>query len=169
MAETTTDHEKIRTWAESKGGKPAAVERTHSEDDVGIIRIMFPDAPNSSHGALVEISWEEFFREFEDRQLALLYDENSMFSKIVGRDTVEKREHGDHGAARHSESSGGGQSARGGGSERAGGQASKGAESGGGSDSSAEYSLKEREYRDEDGNIRHHTNKYMEQHGGKGR
>jgi hypothetical protein len=29
MAETTTDHEAIRKWAESKGGKPAAVDRTH--------------------------------------------------------------------------------------------------------------------------------------------
>lgn len=102
MAETTIDHDKIRKWAESKGGKPAAVERTHSDDDVGIIRIMFPDAPKSEHGALVEISWEEFFDEFEDRKLALLYEEDSMFSKIVGRDTMEKREHGDHAASRHS-------------------------------------------------------------------
>jgi hypothetical protein len=29
MAETTTDHDTIRRWAESKGGKPAAVDRTH--------------------------------------------------------------------------------------------------------------------------------------------
>jgi hypothetical protein len=85
MAETTTDHDTIRKWAESKGGKPAAVERTHSEDDVGIIRIMFPDAPNSQHDALTEIGWDEFFDEFEDRELALVYEEDSMFSKIVSR------------------------------------------------------------------------------------
>jgi hypothetical protein len=42
MAEVTTDHEMIRKWAESKGGKPAAVERTHKGGDVGIIRIMSP-------------------------------------------------------------------------------------------------------------------------------
>ena len=100
MAQTTTDHEAIRKWAEAKGGKPAAVDRTHSDDDVGIIRIMFPDAPNSEHDALVEISWDEFFREFEERELALLYEEDSMFSKMVGRDTVEKREQGDRDAAR---------------------------------------------------------------------
>ena len=58
MAETTTDHDTIRKWAESKGGKPAAVDRTHSDKDVGLIRIMFPDAPNSHHDNLVEISWE---------------------------------------------------------------------------------------------------------------
>lgn len=100
MAETTTDHEAIRKWAESKGGKPAAVARTHDDGSTGIIRIMFPDAQNSKHGALTEISWGEFFQQFEDSELALLYEPDSMFSKIVGRDTVEKREHGDHGARR---------------------------------------------------------------------
>lgn len=87
MAQTTTDHDAIRKWAEQKGGKPAAVESTHSSDDAGIIRIMFPDAPNSEHDALVEITWDEFFEEFEDRKLALLHEEDSMFSKLVSRDT----------------------------------------------------------------------------------
>lgn len=100
MAEVTIDHKKIRRWAESKGGKPAAVDRTHKGGDVGIIRIMFPDAPRSEHESLVEISWEEFFEQFEESKLALLYEEDSMFSKIVGRDTVERRERGEHDAAR---------------------------------------------------------------------
>jgi hypothetical protein len=101
MSETTIDHDRIRQWAESKGGKPAAVDRTHSEEDVGLIRIMFPDAPNSHHDHLVEISWDEFFEEFEAKQLALILDEKSLFNKLIGRDTAEKREHGDHKAARH--------------------------------------------------------------------
>ena len=100
MAQATIDHDEIREWAEAKGGKPAAVDRTHTNDDTGIIRIMFLDAPNSEHEALVEISWEEFFEEFEERQLALLHEEDSMFSKIVGRDTVERRSRGEHDAAR---------------------------------------------------------------------
>jgi hypothetical protein len=100
MAETTTDHDTIRQWAEGKGGKPAAVERTHKGGDVGIIRIMFPDNPQSEHDALTEITWDEFFAEFEERKLALLYDEKSLFSKIIGRDTAEKGAHGDHKAAR---------------------------------------------------------------------
>jgi len=86
MSETTTDHETIRKWAERHKGVPAAVDATHSADDVGIIRIMFPKAPQSEHGALVEISWEEFFEEFEKRKLALLYDPKSMFSKLISRD-----------------------------------------------------------------------------------
>ena len=100
MAEVTTDHNAIRKWAEQHGGKPAAVDRTHQGGDVGIIRIMFPKAPNSEHSHLVEISWDEFFKEFEQRQLALLYDPESLFSKIIGRDTAERRAHGDHDAAR---------------------------------------------------------------------
>ncbi|MFN3522548.1 MAG: hypothetical protein ACK4YQ_09885 [Phenylobacterium sp.] len=100
MAEVTTDHDKIRTWAEGKGGKPAAVEQTHKGDDVGIIRIMFPEAPNSEHDALTEISWDEFFEAFEDSELALLYEEDSMFSKLVGRDTAERRAQGEHDAHR---------------------------------------------------------------------
>lgn len=99
-AQTTTDHDEIRTWAEAHGGKPAAVARTHKDGDVGIVRIMFPEAPNSEHAALTEISWDEFFAEFEDRKLALLYDPDSLFSKIIGRDTAEKRAHGDNKAAR---------------------------------------------------------------------
>lgn len=101
MAETTTDHDTIRTWADAKGGKPAVVGRTHGERGVGIIRIMFPDRKESEHEALEEISWEEFFRQFDDSRLALLYDPDSMFSKIIGRDTADKRQHGDHHASRH--------------------------------------------------------------------
>ncbi|HXS20293.1 MAG TPA: hypothetical protein VN735_03635 [Steroidobacteraceae bacterium] len=43
--------------------------------------------------ALTEISWDEFFKEFEQRKLALLclYEEDSLFSKIIGRDTAERR------------------------------------------------------------------------------
>ena len=100
MAQVTTDHATIRKWAERHGGKPAAVKRTHQGGDVGIIRIMFPERPQSEHTALVEVSWEEFFRQFEESKLALIYDDDGLFNKIVGRDTVERREHGHAHAAR---------------------------------------------------------------------
>jgi hypothetical protein len=97
---TTTDHDEIRCWAEDHGGKPAAVKRTHKRGDVGIIRIMFPDAPNSDHDALQEISWDEFFAEFEARDLALVYDQDSLFSKLIGRDSERRRARGDNHAHR---------------------------------------------------------------------
>lgn len=99
-ARTTTDHDEIREWAEAHGGRPAAVARTHKDGDVGIVRLMFPDAPNAEHAGLTEIGWSEFFEAFEKRKLALLYDPNSLFSKVIGRDTAERRAQGDHDAAR---------------------------------------------------------------------
>ena len=85
MANTTTDHKEIRNWAESKGGKPAAVDRTHKGDDAGIIRIMFPDNAQSEHQHLVEIPWDEFFEKFDESKLALVYEKDSLFSKLVSR------------------------------------------------------------------------------------
>ena len=107
QAKVTTDHDEIRKWAEARGGRPAAVRRTHSKDNVGIIRIEFPNAPNAKDGALGEISWEEFFEKFDESNLALLYQEEtakgelSNFNKLVGRETAEAREHGESRASRH--------------------------------------------------------------------
>lgn len=100
MAETTTDHETIRKWAEQHGGRPAAVRSTHKVDDVGIVRIMFPEREQSQHDQLDEITWDEFFRQFEESKLALLYERDGVFSKIVGRDTVARRKKGDSKASR---------------------------------------------------------------------
>ena len=47
-----------------------------------------------------ELSLDEFFRQFEESKLALLYENDSRFSKIVGRETAARREHGDHHASR---------------------------------------------------------------------
>jgi hypothetical protein len=93
MADTTTDHAKIKKWAEKHGGKPAAVDRTHRKGDVGIIRIMFPKSAQSEHEHLVEISWDEFFKEFDERKLALIYESDSMFSKLVSRESAEEKAH----------------------------------------------------------------------------
>jgi hypothetical protein len=107
QAKVTTDRDKIRKWAEARGGRPATVRSTHAKDNVGIIRIAFPDAPNAKDEALEEISWEEFFEKFDASNLALLYQEEtaggerSNFNKIVGRETAEAREHDETHASRH--------------------------------------------------------------------
>jgi hypothetical protein len=92
MANNTSDHDKIQRWAEKHGGKPAAVKRTHRDDSVGIIRIMFPKASQSKHEELEEISWDEFFEQFDEAGLVLLYEEDSNFNKLVRRETLEQRE-----------------------------------------------------------------------------
>ncbi|HLH10560.1 MAG TPA: hypothetical protein VKV77_01635 [Methylovirgula sp.] len=148
MAQATIDHEKIRRWAEKHGGKPAAVERTHQDDSIGIIRIMFPKAARSEHENLVEISWDEFFEQFEESGLALLYEEDSLFSKIIGRDTLEAREQGEHASRHHPDGRRRG--------ERREGHRSEASES---------ADLKSREYKDAAGEVHHHTRTYQQEHG----
>jgi hypothetical protein len=92
MAKSTTDHDDILRWAKKHHAKPAAVKRTHSDDSVGIIRLMFPDAPQSKHEELEEISWDEFFEQFDERGLVLLYEEDSNFNKLVSQETAHQRD-----------------------------------------------------------------------------
>ena len=49
---------------------------------------MFPRSKQSEHGNLTEISWDEFFAEFDKKSLALVYEEDSLFSKLVSRDNA---------------------------------------------------------------------------------
>jgi hypothetical protein len=87
---TTTDHDLIRQWAESRGAKPAAVKNTGGGDDPGIIRLDFPGY--SGADSLEEISWDEFFEKFDESRLALLYQdetadgEQSNFNKLISRE-----------------------------------------------------------------------------------
>ena len=92
-AKSTTDHEKIRRWAEERGGKPAAVKGTGSGNDPGVLRIDFPGY--SGDESLVQITWKEFFDKFERERLAFLYQEetaegsDSRFSKLLNRESDE--------------------------------------------------------------------------------
>ena len=92
----TTDHDTIRKWAEARGGKPAQVKSTGKQNDPGIIRIDFPGY--SGPDSLEEISWDEFFEKFDERNLALVYQEKtaegqrSNFNKLVNRDSVNEPE-----------------------------------------------------------------------------
>ena len=94
-SKTTTDHKVIRKWAEERGGKPAAVKRTGSEDDPGVLRIDFPG--RGDEVSLEEVSWDEFFEKFEEKKLAFLYQEQtsggqeSRFFKFVSRDPATDR------------------------------------------------------------------------------
>jgi hypothetical protein len=54
---------------------------------------MFPKAPHSEHEALEEISWDEFFQQFDNSNLELVYEEDSNFSKLVSRESAEGRRH----------------------------------------------------------------------------
>lgn len=86
----TTDHDTIRNWAEERGGTPATVADTGSEDDPGILRFDFDD--EDADEELQEIPWDAFFEAFDENDLAMLYQENlesgeeSRFVKFVSRE-----------------------------------------------------------------------------------
>ncbi|XXX79925.1 lipocalin/fatty-acid binding family protein [Sorangium sp. So ce134] len=92
----TIDHDEIRQWAESRGGRSATVKSTEKNGEPGILRIDFPGY--SGEGSLEEISWDDFFAKFEESNLAFVYQEKtadgqaSNFSKLVSRpdDMVQK-------------------------------------------------------------------------------
>jgi hypothetical protein len=86
----TIDHERIRRWAEARGAKPARVQGTD------ILRLDFPGYTGEE--TLEHISWDKWFRIFDEKNLALIYQERtaegrvSNFNKLVDRDSVELEE-----------------------------------------------------------------------------
>ena len=91
---TTTDHDFIRRWVEERDGSPARVRGTGGEDDPGIIRIDFPGF--SGEDSLERISWDDWFRAFDDNDLAFLHRDMEQksgqldrFNKLVRRNRAD--------------------------------------------------------------------------------
>ncbi len=97
-SKTTRDHDEIRSWAEERGGKPSHVAKTESPGDIGILRLEFPGATASNDSNLEEISWDQFFEKFDERGLALIYQDEtaegakSNFNKLVSSETADEAE-----------------------------------------------------------------------------
>ena len=95
LSHTTTNHDEIRRWAEERSGKPACVRGTGGKGDVGMLRIEFPGAPGAKEDKLQPIEWDEFFEKFDERGLALVYQEHtaegqkSNFNKLVDRSSIK--------------------------------------------------------------------------------
>ncbi len=90
ISRTTTNHDHIQRWAEARGGEAARVKGTERHS-AGLLRIHFPEG--SDDDALEAIGWEEFFEKFEEKSLALVYQEAttdgqiSRFNRIVSRES----------------------------------------------------------------------------------
>lgn len=90
---TTTDHEEIRNWVEERDGHPAIVKGTEKGGSA-LLRIDYPGF--SGEDRLEEITWDEFFKIFDENKLAFLYQEKtedgglSRFSKFVERSQSKK-------------------------------------------------------------------------------
>jgi hypothetical protein len=86
QAQKITDHEKIKRWAEERGGRPSRVKAT-AKGQSGVLRFDFGEEDE----ALEPLEWEEFFKIFEENDLALLEQDKtssgkqSRFSKFVHR------------------------------------------------------------------------------------
>ena len=92
-AKVTTDHKEIQKWVEDRGGHPARVKGTERGESSGVLRIDYPGY--SGEQRLEEISWDEFFKAFEENNLAFLYQEEtkdgkqSRFSRLFDRGNAE--------------------------------------------------------------------------------
>lgn len=80
----TIDHDEIRRWAEPRGGVPATIRGSASDDGPGILRIALPSA--SARANLVALTWEEFFSAVEANELAFMIDDRRC--RVVLREDV---------------------------------------------------------------------------------
>lgn len=84
---TATDHAAIRDWVEERNGRPARVKSTADKSGSALLRIDFQEPDEG----LEAISWEDFFRIFDQNDLAFLHQDRtadgevSRFHKFVNR------------------------------------------------------------------------------------
>jgi hypothetical protein len=68
----TREHEVIQAWAEQRGGVPATVPGTEHDGRAGVLRFDFGGESED----LEHISWDDWFRTFDERKLVFLYQEH---------------------------------------------------------------------------------------------
>jgi hypothetical protein len=89
----TTDHATIRCWAEERGAMPAAIRGTGPGQEASGLRLDL----NGHVPWLERITWDEFFRRFEEKDLEFFYQDEtrdgqrSSFFKLINRTTQTQR------------------------------------------------------------------------------
>ncbi|RJQ38043.1 hypothetical protein C4559_02360 [Candidatus Microgenomates bacterium] len=101
MVRTTINHKEIMEWAKKHRGKPQIIDDPTAGSDTPGIRINFPGIPDDvflSETKIRDISWNEFFKEFDDNNLAFVYmdeivsndpDSLSRAYRFINRDDLE--------------------------------------------------------------------------------
>ena len=94
-SQTTTNLDEIKKWAEARDGKPSVVKDTEKDGKgAGVLRINFPGY--SGEDSLEEISWDEWYKTFKEKNLAFLYQDKtadgkeSRFFKLVANEEGKK-------------------------------------------------------------------------------
>jgi len=82
MRRLTIDHDTVRRWIESRGGHPAIVSGVPGEGE-HVLRVDIPGYDEQEF--LAPVSWEEFFRHFEEKRLAFEYDEEGRYFRFASR------------------------------------------------------------------------------------
>lgn len=72
-AHTTTNHREIRQYVEARGGTPSFITAT------GTLQIAYPGS--ASAGGAETVTWDQFFKAFEDNNLAMMYQEETAEGK----------------------------------------------------------------------------------------
>jgi hypothetical protein len=70
----TRSHDVIKAWAEERGATPATVEGTEHDARAGVLRFAFND--EAPKGRLRELSWDDWLRTFDDRELIFLHQQH---------------------------------------------------------------------------------------------
>jgi hypothetical protein len=68
------NHDVIRDWAEERRAQPATVKGSRHDDHVGVLLFDFPGYAEA--GNLEHISWDEWFKAFDERKLESIYQEH---------------------------------------------------------------------------------------------
>lgn len=69
----TTNHEVIRRWARARGAKPATIAGTERDGRAGVLTFDLPGYRENRR--LRHITWNDWFRTFDERGLNLIYQE----------------------------------------------------------------------------------------------
>ena len=79
-SQTTTDHETIKGWVESRGGRPSMAPPAGGKGrkrSGGVLRCDF----GPKEEGLEETSWDDFFKVFDESGLAFLYQDKTKDGK----------------------------------------------------------------------------------------
>lgn len=79
----TRSHEVIKRWAEARNAVPATIEGTEHEGRPGVLRFDFlgwDQSPRDSK--LRHISWDEWFRSFDERELVFIFQEHTKSGRM---------------------------------------------------------------------------------------
>lgn len=69
----TRNHEVIRRWAEERQATPATVPGTRKDGRPGVLRFDFPGYGGQE---LEHITWDEWFKSFDERNLIFIFQEH---------------------------------------------------------------------------------------------